>query len=71
MVADRCWDGNPAALLEQGGLPNDGTDGGPTDVAEGIGQEVEGAQPPLVRMVSRTRSLLLIFCGKTPPRAPG
>ena len=49
MVADRRLDGNPSALLEQGaGLPNDGADGGPTDVAEGIGQDVEGAQPPLV-----------------------
>ena len=49
MVADRRRAGNVALLLEQrAGLPDDVADGGPADVAEGIGEDVEGAQPPLV-----------------------
>ena len=48
-VADGCRDGRVAFLLEEGsGLADDVADGGPADVAEGLGEDVQGAQVSLV-----------------------
>src|SRR5206468_4367049 len=48
-VAGGCWDGRVAFLLEEGsGLADDVADGGPADVAEGLGEDVQGAQVSLV-----------------------
>ena len=48
-VAGGCWDGRVAFLLEEGpGLADDVADGGPADVAESIGEDVQGAQVSLV-----------------------
>ena len=50
-----------AFLLEEGaGFANGVADRGPADVAEGVGEDVQDSEFPLVE-VSRTRSLLLIF----------
>ena len=41
--------GNVAFLLEEWqGFADDVADGGPADVAEGVGENVQGAQPSLV-----------------------
>ena len=48
-VAGRCLAGNVALLLEEReSLTDDVADGRPADVAEGVGEDVQGAQSSLV-----------------------
>lgn len=64
--------GRVTCLLEQGaGFADDVADGGSADIAQSVGQDLHGAEFPLVEDCQQDTFAVADLLGKTPDRVPG